>query len=947
MKTTLPSGTVTFLFTDIEGSTRLWLEKPGAMAVAHPRHNEIVRSAIQANRGYLVDIVGDAFCAAFHTAQDGLNAALTAQRGLHAESWGDAGPIRVRMGLHTGEAEISGDGFGKYNEGYSTLATTQRVMSAANGGQVLISQTTHDLLLNALPENVALRSMGEHLLKDLRSPLHLFQLIAPDLPQDFPAIHSLNVRLNNLPIQLTRFIGREKEQAEVIRLLDGTRLLTLTGPGGTGKTRLSLQVASIVLDEFPQGVWLVELAPVTGPEIVVQIISNVFNVRETSGRSLEDALVNYLQYKSLLLVLDNCEHLTEACARLADHLLHACPRLKILATSREPMGIAGEVIFQVSSLSLPPEPLKIGHDSLDEMEKSEAVLLFVERAQAVSPTFQLDEKSAAFVAQICRQLDGIPLAIELAAARIKVLSPSQIASRLNDRFRLLTGGSRTTLPRQHTLKALIDWSWALLSDPEKTLLRRLSVFAGGFTLEAVESICADLDPASTGFVTLHQNDILDLLAALVNKSLIQVGEEAGIARYWLLETIRQYSYDQLVLSREASHLRDRHLEYFTRLAEEAEPHLRAAEMIEWLDILDRDADNLRAAMEWGLENCNPRVLSLVKSLFQYWSGSGLDTEGLHWLRAAVGCLSQPLTEERSVVPLEVSFQRQETKAYLLSGLVMLNVNLGEYLSTVEVGEAAVHCARASGSPHALCYALAMKSLGLLFFEEFSAQARAIAEESLAMARVLGDAWLECNILSTLTILAHRSGDLAATAHFQHEHSRLARRIGNPWEITLSVYGLLFVAQEQEDLSEIRQEVEEVARLFARLKNFMFSTAVRSELAHLLRQRGEFDEARAMYRQTLPEWLELGNRGAVAHQFECLAAVALNRSQPERAARLLGAAHALRNELNSEMAPNERPDFEATLAELRLNLDEAPLQAAWSRGERMGLQSAVAYALEES
>ena len=312
----------------------------------------------------------------------------------------------------------------------------------------------------------------------------------------------------------------------------------------------------------------------TDPQIIAQVVANVFAVRETPGRSLLEALIDYLRYKALLLVLDNCEHLIEACAQLTDSLLHGCPNLKILASSREALGIAGEVAFRVPSLSLPPASLKAGSNSLAELEQSEAVRLFVERAQAVSPAFYLEQENALAVAQICRRLDGIPLALELAAARVRVLSPTQIASRLDDRFRLLTGGSRTALPRQQTLKALIDWSWTLLSDSEKILLRRVAVFTGGFTLEAVESICAD--PASAREVSLSDYEILDLLEGLVNKSLIQVGEEGGQARYRLLETIRQYALDQLLLSEEAPQLRDRHLEYFSRLAEQAEPHLQAA-----------------------------------------------------------------------------------------------------------------------------------------------------------------------------------------------------------------------------------------------------------------------------------------------------------------------------------------------------------------------------------
>jgi predicted ATPase/class 3 adenylate cyclase len=946
MGTNLPTGTVTFLFTDIEGSTRLWQEQPQAMALSHERHNAILRQAIESQDGYVYEIVGDAFVAAFHNALDGLQAALSAQLSIQAEVWGESAPIRVRMGLHTGAAEISTDGSNKYHEGYTTLASTQRVMSAAYGGQVLLSQTTQDLLQNVLTAEVSLRDMGEHSLKDLRSPLHLYQLIATGLTQDFPALKSLNNLPNNLPVQLTRFVGREQELSEVERLLAGTPLLTLTGPGGTGKTRLALQGAAAALEQFPQGAWLVELAPVTDPQIVDQVVANVFSVREAPGRSLLEALIDYLRFKSLLLVLDNCEHLLEACARLADRLLHACPNLKILGSSREALGIAGEVAFQVPSLSLPPSSFKAGSASLADLEQSEAVRLFVERAQAVSPAFCLDQENALAVAQICRRLDGIPLALELAAARVKVLSPAQIASRLDDRFRLLTGGSRTALHRQQTLKALIDWSWTLLSDSEKTLLRRLAVFTGGFTLEAVEKICVDPDPASAGETSLAEYEILDLLEGLVNKSLIQVGDERNQVRYRLLETIRQYALDQLLLSEEASQSRDRHLEYFSHLVEQAEQHLQAPEMLEWMDLLEGDADNLRVALEWGLRSCSPSALILAKGLIFYWMGSGLGTEGLRWLGTAVTCLPAPPPAESGGSLDQAASQRQATQAYLFSGAALLAVNLGQSLPAIQFSREAEFWAGASGDQHALCLALAMKVLAKVNFEEITPQVQAAAEEDFALARQLGDVWLQCMILGALGRLTFNLGDGEALAGYIQEHARLARQINNPWQVATTIYYSLMTGQVKGDLPEIRRKVEEGIRLCARLKNNVFSTGMRSELAHILRRRGELDEAQAIYMETIPLWLELGHQSAVAHELECLAAISERRRLPERAACLLGAAQVLRTSLHSVMETHERPEYEATLASIRMQLDQTALQSSWSAGEAMNIEQAVAYALGE-
>ncbi|HEX6033474.1 MAG TPA: adenylate/guanylate cyclase domain-containing protein, partial [Anaerolineales bacterium] len=513
----LPSGTVTFLFTDIQDSTHLWQEQPEAMSVAHKRHDAILRDAIESNNGYIFQVVGDSFSAAFHNTSDCLHAAVSAQRALqtdpallakHPDGTGTSQvSIRVRMGLHTGTAELLRDGSGKY-DGYVTVASTQRVMSVAHGGQILLSQTTFDLLQDHLPEGTGLRDMGLHRLKGLHAPLHLYQLVAPGLTQDFPAIPSLEAFPNNLPVQLTSFIGREKEIGEMERLLGSARLVTLTGSGGTGKTRLSQEVGAQTLTNFPHGVWLVELASLTEPSQIMPALAQAFGLQELPFNSLTNVVKDYLRDKKLLLILDNCEHLIAACSHLADDLLHHCAGLKILVSSREALGIAGEVSYHVPSLA-----------------DSESTQLFVDRARTVNPNFHLTESNALFVAQICSRLDGIPLAIELAAARVKLLSPEQIAARLDDRFRLLVGGSRTALPRQQTLRALIDWSYDLLSEEEKGLFRIASVFVGGWTLEALEVVAGDADT-------------LEHLEQLVNKSMVITEEHGSEMRYFMLETIR-------------------------------------------------------------------------------------------------------------------------------------------------------------------------------------------------------------------------------------------------------------------------------------------------------------------------------------------------------------------------------------------------------------------------
>ena len=479
-----PSGTVTFLFTDIEGSTQLWERQHEPMQAAFARQEAILRQAVAAEGGYTYKMVGDAFQVAFDTAPAAVRAALEAQRQLQAEPWGQA-PIRVRMALHTGVTEERGDDYVG-----PALNRVARLLSAGCGGQVLLTQVTSELVWDELPPGASLLDLGEHRLKDLVRPEHVYQLAAPDLPSDFPPLKSLDAFPNNLPIQLTSFIGRETEMVDLKLLLtvDQARLVTLTGSGGTGKTRLALQVAADLLETFKDGVWLVELAQLADPVLIPQTVAAALGVREVPGKSIAAGLIDYLRSRHLLLILDNCEHVIEASARLAGTLLQACPNLFILATSREILGAAGEVPFRVPSLSVPD----LRHlPSYEKLTQYEAVSLFLERAGQALPGFTLTAANAPAIARICSRLDGIPLAIELAAARVRLLSVEQIAARLDDSFRLLTGGARTVLPRHQTLKALIDWSYNLLSEAERTLLLRLSVFAGGWTLEAAEEIVKD------------------------------------------------------------------------------------------------------------------------------------------------------------------------------------------------------------------------------------------------------------------------------------------------------------------------------------------------------------------------------------------------------------------------------------------------------------------------
>lgn len=661
----IPSGTVTFLFTDIEGSTKIAQAYPDQWEILRGRHHEIMRGAVESNHGYIFQIVGDEFCCAFHTASDALNAALSAQQGLQSEAWHPA-PVKVRMGINTGMAQLANPNDPRSDYmGYATLARVARVMSAGHGGQILLSKSSAELVHGELPEGVTLCDMGEQRLKGLLNPEHLWQVKAPGLTHEFPPLKTLSAIPNNLPAQLTSFIGREKEIAEVKDELAHHRLVTLVGPGGTGKSRLSLQVAADVLDAYPQGVWFVELAALSDPELVPQTLLSAMSVSEQKGKTALETLEEYLRDKNLLVILDNCEHLIEACAKTSQAILKAASNVRILASSRESLGLSGEVSWHVPSLSLPnPKNLP----ELDKLTQYESVRLFIDRVTLVSPHFAITKENAPAIAQVCYRLDGIPLALELAAARAKSMSVEQIMARLDDRFRLLTGGSRTALPRQQTLRALIDWSYDLLTDSEKLLLRRLAVFAGGWTLELAEQICAD--------EKLDALDILDLLTHLVDKSLVAVEEHQSAMRYRILETVRQYAREKLFESGEGVEMRNRHCATFVEFVEKAEPELYKEHAKKWMHTMNAELENIRAALWWALENGDAnRASRMCLSLHFYWNINWLNREAANYCREALALVEQKAdlrnTANYPLLLTEKTFHEIENTLNLLTEPVTL------------------------------------------------------------------------------------------------------------------------------------------------------------------------------------------------------------------------------------------------------------------------------------
>jgi predicted ATPase/class 3 adenylate cyclase len=824
--TPLPRGIVTFLFTDIEDSTKLWESAPEKMKVALQRHHAILQEAISSKGGTVFQIIGDAFCAAFPTAPSAVSAAATAQRGLYEESWDTPFPIRVRMGVHTGEAELISNT--SPTGGYAsnqTLNRVARILKAGHGGQVLFSLVTKELLKDSLPANTEVRDMGEYHLKNLVRPEHLFQLNIIALPSAFPPLITLDATHHNLPVQLTSFIGREKEQAEILKLIIKYRLVTLVGAGGVGKTRLSLKVGEAVLGEYADGVWLVELASVSDPLLIPRTIAIAIGLRDEPHRPVIDMLLlcDYLHDKKLLLILDNCEHLIEACAQLVDWLLHACLQIHILASSREALGIAGETSYFVPSLQLPDMQ---NLPTLESISQYEAIRLFMERASAATQHFTMTNENASSIAQICQRLDGMPLAIELAAGKIRALSAGQIAQRLDDRFHLLTGGSRTALPRHQTLQAAIEWSYNLLSPNEQTLFRRLAVFVNGWTLEATEFVCSEKGTNTKD--ALKTETILDLLTQLVNKSLVMTEERNGEVRYQMLETIRQFGSAKLQEANESESCHDRHLEYFLQLAEAAEPHLRRVEQIEWLKRLDADHENLRAALAWAMEKPSAEpALSLAGALGIFWDMRAYWLEGARWL---VQALNKEWDRNRKL--------EKAARAKALYRRADFAANLDELDILKTSAESALALCEEVKDLWGVAYSRAMVAGHLLGQMADLEASKLLLEQSLNEFQKLGDAWGESFVLPLL------GETLGERLENRQRAIVLARASGDRYRIALLLLGYagttLFVEGK---LNEVENVLQEAEQLFTEIGSSSGINQTRLLRAYIFFMQRQLEEAK--------------------------------------------------------------------------------------------------------
>ena len=935
--TDLPSGTVTFLFTDIEGSTQLWEQHPQAMPGALARHDAILRTATEAHGGVIFRTVGDAFCTAFASAPVALRAALDAQHALYSEPWGEIGPLCVRMALHTGGVELRD---GEYQG--QPLNRIARLLATGHGGQTLLSLATEELVRDHLPPDVTLRDLGTHRLKDLTHPEHIFQVIAPDISTDFPALKTLDWRGHNLPDQPTALIGREQAIATVCSMLRraDVRLVTLTGPGGTGKTRLALQTAAELLDDFKDGVWFVNLAPISDPNLVAATVAQTLGIKENAGRSLLDQLKDHLREKQLLLLLDNFEQVADA-ASLVGELLAATPGLNVLATSRMSLHLSGEREIAVPPLGLPPHPpaplrLRSGQASptpgrggagdVGELTQYEAVRLFIERAQAVKADFAVTNANAPAVAEICYRLDGLPLAIELAAARVKLFPPQALLARLGSRLKLLTGGARDLPARQQTIRSTIDWSYQLLDEGEKRLFTRLGVFVGGCTLEAAEAVAGwNVEP-------LERWNVLDGIAALVDQSLVRQDEGLeGEPRFTMLETVREYALERLAERGEADAIGQQHAMYFLELAEEAQPWIwfMRPERDPWMARLEAEHENLRAALEWFGEREEAEFgLRLAGALQKFWELRFHWSEGRAWLEAALAKSQHMAGAARAKALVAAGYLAHSlgdstARAYAEEGLALLR-ELGDKAAT----------------------AIALWMIGRIVGDNGDyAMARAYAEESLALFDEMSNPWGRPYPLQFLGNIAAVQGDLTQAAVYFEENLTFYRQIGYPKGVGINLTSKGGLAQLQGDWEQAMACYAESLAIMREAGDKEMTANGLYALGGAVLHQGDARRAAPCFAEGLALSREIGYRYGIAMNLAGMAGVLAAQGQPERSARLFRAADALFDAMGQVVEPGDRTEYDRNAAVARAQLGDQAFAAAWEAGRAMPLEQMIAEALE--
>jgi predicted ATPase/class 3 adenylate cyclase len=902
-KPAVPTGTVTFVFSDIEGSTVRWDSHRDAMQAAVRKHDELMRRAIADHNGWTFKTIGDAFCVAFSGAGDALAATLAAQRAIAREDWSAVDGLRVRMAIHSGVAdERDDDYFGP------TVNRVARLLAIGHGGQVLVSGAAKALVEERLTEETSLLDLGVHRLKDLSGPEQVYQLEAPDLASGFPPLRSLDYIPNNLPMQISPLVGRDQEFEAIAGLVARSRLVTLIGPGGIGKTRVALQVAADAARD--DGAWFVDLPSCVDGSLVPSVIAGVFNVPDEGGaQALIDRVTSSLKQKKLVLVLDNCEQVVRAAAEAVGRILQSCPDVRVLATSRESLRIGGEEVYRMPSLAVPPEGVSA---SAAQTEQYGAVALFVARARAAQQSFELTDQNAALVADIVRRLDGIALAIELAAPRIKVLSLAQIAQRLDQHLKLLTGGSRTALPRQQTLRATIGWSYDLLDVDERSVFDQSAVFRGSFTLEAIESIWQG---ESAG-------DVLDAVAALVDKSLLAAeGSADDVQRYRLLASTREFALERLVEAGNRDASASRHCQYFAVLARQAGDEFWRSDADEWYSHVRLDLENYRAAVHWAVAaNADVAAAAVIVA-------------GLRWYWWAMARREGHELTDRVIVELSADAPARVRGLAALTFAALTVGARGERSATEAV---ALFAESADAIPR-------IEALNVLADTASGTgrvtEAVELAEEALRGARAAKIPRLLGTILSSAGYYVLNAGDAGRAREYLDEAAAILRRC-NDFPGLAKVESiraeLLFAGGDAAGALALVKEAEAIYR--ERGNEVWLCYALLNETAYLL-SLGIFDKAGTSAREASELALRRDDDVALAVGIAHLALVAAETGDPARAALLIGFADASYERLGSVREPTERTSRERLTELLRTALPESDVSALMAKGAAMDRDAA--------
>jgi len=905
MSNQMPTGTVTLMFTDIEGHTKMWEQMGDDFMPILEEHNNILRSATAKYNGYEVKTEGDAFMLAFAKASDAVLCAVEAQIALANHPWPeDIGKIRVRMGMHTGEPQVVGnDYFG------SPVIRASRISSAGHGGQTLISVATRELVLEELPEEIEFLDLGLHRLKDLGREERIFQVNHPFLPQDFPPLRTLDIIPNNLPVQLTSFIGRETEIRNLSELLgrDQVRLVTLTGAGGIGKTRLSIQVAAEQFERFPDGVWFVPLASLTDPEYVITEIASVLSIQLQPKVDPKKQVIDYLSQKRLLLVLDNFEHLPEATS-LVNDLLRGASSLRCIVTSRELLQISGEQTFAVPPLSSPEEDAGI-----EILSQYESVRLFIERAQEVKPDFKLTAKNAAAIAAICHCLNGIPLAIELAAARVRGMTGQQIYERLERQFDLLSTRRRDVPQRHRTLRNAIDWSYELLEEDEQQLFAQLSVFSGGFFLEAAEEIC-------------DVPDVFELLFSLQDKSLLTVSEVLEQTRYGMLEPLREYAKEKLGADVQ---LRQKHAKYYLSVAQDLEQKLDGAEQSLALSSMALELDNFRATMDFALQQGEWKLLSeLGLALSWFFFIRGFWSEGIQRLRQAEGALR--------------SIGDKALLARSLYGLGRLYLFQGDYETARNLNMESLQIKREIGDKRGIANSL--NHLGIITHQQgLYDEARQLYTESLKIKREIGDKQGIANSLNNLGLIAMSQGAYDEARQLYQESLKIKREIGDKRGIANSLGNLGNIALDQRIYDEAKQLHTESLKIHREIGNKQGIADSLNNLGSIAHQQGVYNEARHLFTESLKIRKGLGDKQGIAESLHQFGKLAQAERDSQQAVLFLLHATQLHEEMKTQNS-KEAIEAQKALAAIQKNISSEQFEELKGQAEAMSVEQVIDLAL---